>query len=141
MRHDAQRAVWWITVGLTVLAATLRFWEASWGMPERIGLHPDEAQHVMSHALAISLADPDPHFLNYPSFLIYLIALVNGGLSRLGVVTEPWQSYLIARSIVASFGTLTAPAVFWLGLELGSPLAAGLGGLWVALLQIGRAHV
>jgi hypothetical protein len=136
MRHDAQRAVWWITVGLTVLAATLRFWEASWGMPERIGLHPDEAQHVMSHALAISLADPDPHFLNYPSFLIYLIALVNGGLSRLGVVTEPWQSYLIARSIVASFGTLTAPAVFWLGLELGSPLAAGLGGLWVALLPL-----
>jgi hypothetical protein len=126
-----------IAVALAVLAAGLRFWEVSWGMPERIGLHPDEAEHVMSHALAISLADPDPHFLNYPSFLIYLIALVNGGLSRLGVVTEPWQSYLVARSIVASFGTLTAPAVFWLGLELGgSPLAAGLGGLCVALLPL-----
>ena len=36
----------------------------------------------MSHALAISLADPDPHFLNYPSFLIYLIAIANGALTR-----------------------------------------------------------
>src|SRR5439155_10799046 len=137
VRQARRSALWWIAITLAVLGAGLRFWEISWGTPERIGLHPDEAEHVMSHALAISLADPDPHFLNYPSFLIYLIALVNGGFSRLGIVTEPWQSYVVARSIVASFGTLTIPAVFWLGLELGgSALAAGLGGLYVALLPL-----
>jgi len=119
---------WLVPLALTLLAGSLRFWQISWGLPERVGLHPDETEHVMNHALAITLADPDPHFLNYPSFLIYLIALANGALTRLGIVTEPWQSYLVARSIVATFGTLTAPAAFWLALELGgSTFAAALG--------------
>ncbi len=130
-------ARWPIAAGLLVLAAALRFWGLYWGAPARIDLHPDEMEHVMSHALALSLADPDPKFLNYPSLLIYLIALANGALARLGLVTEPWQSYVVARSIVATFGALTAPAAFWLGLELGgSLLAAALGGLWVALLPL-----
>ncbi len=91
----------------------------------------------MRHALSISLADPDPHFLNYPSLLIYLIAILNGALTRLGWVTEPWQSYIVARAIVASFGAATAPAVFWLVSELtGSVLAATLSGLWLALLPL-----
>src|SRR5262245_1625179 len=91
----------------------------------------------MSHTLAISLADPDPHFLNYPSFVLYLIAIANGALTHLGVIREPWQSYVLARSIVASFGAATAPASFWLGMELGaSPLAATLAGLWVVLLPL-----
>jgi dolichyl-phosphate-mannose-protein mannosyltransferase len=99
----------------------------------------------MSHALAISLADPDPHFLNYPSLLIYLIAIIDGALTRSGLLTEPWQAYVVGRSVVAAFGALTAPAAFWLGLELaGAGLASGgagllgasLGGLWVALLPL-----
>ena len=90
-RSMRRRASWAIAAALLVLAAAVRFWGICWGAPERIDLHPDEMQHVMSHALAISLADPDPHFLNYPSLLIYLIAIANGALTRLGVVTEPWQ--------------------------------------------------
>src|SRR5262245_8603022 len=80
-----------VAAGLLALAAAVRFWGIFWGAPTRIDLHPDEMQHVMSHALRISLADPDPHFLNYPSLLIYVIAVTNGALTRLGVVTEPWQ--------------------------------------------------
>ncbi len=91
----------------------------------------------MRHALSISLADPDPHFLNYPSLLIYLIAILNGALMRLGWVTEPWQSYIVARAIVATFGAATAPAVFWLVSEVsGSLVAATLSGLWLALLPL-----
>ncbi len=120
-----------------LLAAALRLFGLYWGAPARIDLHPDEMVHVMRHALAISLADPDPHFLNYPSFLIYLIAILNGALTRLGWVTEPWQSYIVARAIVASFGAATAPAVFWLVTEItGSALAATLSALWVALLPL-----
>jgi hypothetical protein len=131
------RGKWVISGALLLVAAVLRLRGICWGVPERIDLHPDELEHVMSHALAISLADPDPHFLNYPSFLIYLIAITNGALTRLGLVSAPWQSYVVARSIVASFGAATAPAAFWLGLELGgSPLAAALGGLWVAVLPL-----
>ncbi len=130
-------ALRWVPAGLLVVAAALRFWGIFWGAPERIDLHPDEMEHVMSHALAISLADPDPHFLNYPSFLIYLIAITKGALNRLGLVSEPWQAYVLARSIVAGFGAATAPAAFWLCMELeGSLLAATLGGLWVALLPL-----
>jgi 4-amino-4-deoxy-L-arabinose transferase-like glycosyltransferase len=122
---------------LFLLAAALRLFGLFWGAPARIDLHPDETVHVMSHALAISLADADPHFLNYPSFLIYLIAIFNGALTRLGWVTEPWQSYIVARAIVASFGAATAPAVFWLVIEItGSVLAATLSGLWIALLPL-----
>ena len=90
-----------------MLAAALRFYGLWWGAPERIDLHPDEMEHVMRHALGISLADPDPHFLNYPSLLIYLIALFNGLLTRLGWVSEPWQSYIVARAIVASYSLTT----------------------------------
>jgi 4-amino-4-deoxy-L-arabinose transferase-like glycosyltransferase len=120
-----------------LLAAALRFFGLWWGAPQRVDLHPDEMEHVMRHALGISLADPDPHFLNYPSLLIYLIAILNGVLTRLGWVSEPWQSYIVARAIVASFGAATAPAGFWLVSEItGSLLAATLSGLWVALLPL-----
>ncbi|MGH7898551.1 MAG: phospholipid carrier-dependent glycosyltransferase [Candidatus Binatia bacterium] len=126
-----------IPAGLLLVAAALRFWGITWAAPERIDLHPDEMDHVMTHALAVSFADPDPKFLNYPSFLIYAIALANGLLSRLGLVTESWHSYVVGRSIVATFGALTAPAAFWLGLEIAGSLGgAALAGLWVALMPL-----
>jgi Dolichyl-phosphate-mannose-protein mannosyltransferase len=126
-----------VQVGLFALAIAVRLWGIYWGAPERIDLHPDEIEHVMSHALAVTLRQPDPHFLNYPSFLIYVIAIVNGLLARLGLVTAPWQSYIVARSIVATFGALTVPAAYWLAIELGgSALGAGLAGFWVALLPL-----
>jgi len=128
---------WVIALALCILAAALRFWGISWGTPTRVDLHPDEVEHVMSHALAISWKDPDPHFLNYPSLLIYLIALGNGALTRLGVIHSTWQSFVLARSIVALFGTATVAAALWLGLELGgSVVGAALGALWVALLPL-----
>ncbi len=123
--------------GLTLLAAGLRFYGLWWAAPERINLHPDAFEHVMSHALTISLADPDPHFLNYPSLLLYLIAILNGALARLELVTEPWQSYVVARGIVAAFGAATPAAVAWLVTEMtGSFAAASLAGLWTALLPL-----
>ncbi len=126
-----------LVAALVLFGAVFRFWGLWWGAPERIDLHPDEMEHVMSHALAVSLADPDPKFLNYPSFVIYLIAITNGLLTRLGLVTAPWQSYVAARSIVAIFGTATVAAAYWLASEMtGSLVAATLAGLWTALLPL-----
>lgn len=126
-----------IAGALLGVAATLRLWGIYWAAPQRIDLHPDEIKYVMEHALSISLADPDPKFLNYPSLLMYLIAISNGVASRLGLVSATWQKYVVARSIVAAFGALTAPAAMWLGLELGGSLGgAALGGLWMALLPL-----
>ena len=127
----------WVALALFLLAAAFRFWGLQWGAPTRIDLHPDEMEHVMSHALAISIDQPDPKFLNYPSFLIYLIAIANGLATRVGLVSETWQSYIVARSIVAAFGAATAPAAFWVVAEMGaSTLGAALAGLWVALLPL-----
>jgi 4-amino-4-deoxy-L-arabinose transferase-like glycosyltransferase len=126
-----------LVAALVLFGAVFRVWGLWWGAPERIDFHPDEMQHVMGHALAVSLANPDPKFLNYPSFVIYLIAITNGLLARLGLVTEPWQSYIVARSIVATFGTATVAAAYWLASEMtGSLLAATLAGLWTALLPL-----
>ncbi len=126
-----------VGAGLFAIALALRVYGLCWAAPLRYDLHPDEMEHVMGHALAISFSDPDPKFLNYPSFLIYLIALTNGLFTRLGLVTETWQSYVLARALVATFGALTAPAAFALALELGgSTLSAGLAGLCVALLPL-----
>ncbi|HSD09608.1 MAG TPA: phospholipid carrier-dependent glycosyltransferase [Candidatus Binatia bacterium] len=126
-----------LVTALVLLGGGFRLWGIWWGAPWRIDLHPDERAHVMSHALAVSLADPDPKFLNYPSFLIYLIAITNGALARLGLVTEPWQSYIAARSIVAAFGAATVAVAYWLANEMtGSFLSAVLAALWTALLPL-----
>ncbi|MGH7818141.1 MAG: ArnT family glycosyltransferase [Candidatus Binatia bacterium] len=126
-----------LLVAITVLAAALRFWGLFWAAPDRIDLHPDEVDHVMSHALSISLADPDPKFLNYPSLLMYTIAAANGVLRRLRLIDADWQSYVVGRSIVAGFGAATAPVAFWLAEAVGASLAgAALAGLWMALLPV-----
>lgn len=133
-----------LLVTVLLLGLVLRFWGIYWGAPQRIDLHPDEVDHVMTHALSISLSDPDPKFLNYPSFLMYSIAVTNGLFRRLGLIDADWQSYILGRSIVASFGTATSGAAFLLAEELGAPLAGSfLSGLWVALLplHVWESHV
>ena len=98
----------------------------------------------MSHALSISPSDPDPKFLNYPSFLMYSIAAANGLLRRVGLINADWQSYVLGRSIVAAYGAGTSGVAFLLAEELGAALAGSvLAGLWVALLplHVWESHV
>jgi len=124
-------------LAILLFAGAIRFYGIYWGAPERIDLHPDECEYVMGHALSLSLHDLDPHFLNYPTFLMYLIAGANGVFKEMGWIHDPWQSYLIGRAIVASFGALTALAAFLLAMELGSGLlGASLAGIWLALLPL-----
>ncbi len=133
-----------ILVALLVLAAAFRFWGIGWGTPERDDFYVDETTYVVRHALHVSLADPDPQFLNYPSFLAYTIALGNGALTRLGVFHERWQAHVLGRCVIAAYGSLTAPLAFLTVEAMGAPLAgAALAGLWVALLpdHIWESHV
>ncbi len=98
----------------------------------------------MTHALEISLSDPDPKFLNYPSFLMYSIAAANGILRHLGWIDADWQSYVLGRAIVATYGAATSATAFLLAEELGAPLVGSvLAGLWVALLplHVWESHV
>jgi len=126
-----------LMLAIFLFAAGIRFYGIYWGAPERIDLHPDETEHVMNHALDLSFQDLDPHFLNYPAFLMYLIAGANGIAKEAGWIHDPWQSYIIGRAIVATFGALTAVAAFLLALEIGGGLlGALLAGIWVALLPL-----
>jgi len=131
------RKRYFLMLAIFTFAIAIRFYGLYWGAPERITLHPDECEHVMKHALSLSLHDLDPHFLNYPAFLMYLIAGANGISKGMGWIHDPWQSYIIGRAIVACFGALTVLAAFLLAMELGSGLfGASLAGIWLALLPL-----
>ncbi len=143
----AGRAVWrrrFALGGITLIAGALRFWGIAWGAPERYDFYIDEMRYVIRHALNLSLSNPEPTFLNYPSFLAYTIAIGSGLLARLGVELERWQVHVLGRCIVAAYGTLTAPLTFWIGEALGAPFAGALlAGLAVALLpdHVWESHV
>lgn len=134
----------WVLLAITLLGLALRVWGIRWGAPDRIDLHPDEIDYVIKHARKVSFSSPDPGFLNYPSFLIYLTALASGALRRLGLLTEVWQVHLVGRSWSALFGTAVVPAVFLLARELGARApGALLAALWAALLpyHVWESHV
>ncbi len=65
---------------ILIVGLGFRVWGLSWGLPERPDIHPDEHDHVLKYALAVSWKHPDPGFLNYPSFLCYSTALLHGAL-------------------------------------------------------------
>ena len=126
------------------IAVGLRFSGIAWGAPERVDLHPDEIKYVIGHAQSVSWSHPDPGFLNYPSFLCYSTALVNGFLKMIGLVHADWQIYLVGRSISAVYGVLTCAVVFLLAGELGfSLLGAFLASLFMAILplHVWESHV
>lgn len=61
-----------LTVGLT-----LRLVGLTWGLPDATHLfsyHPDEF-HSLRGAFALAFGDPNPHFFNYGSLYLYLVAL------------------------------------------------------------------
>lgn len=128
----------WLILGFVfAIGLAFRVWGNDWGLPGRPELHPDEHDYVMTNALKLSWDHPDPGFLNYPAFLMYLVALIGGGLRHLGIVTVDWQAYLVGRWIVALFGAGTALACYLLVREIrGGTVAALLAALWAALLPL-----
>ncbi len=60
-----------------LLAAALRLFAFTWGLPDQTHLfsyHPDEF-HSLRGALSLALGDLNPHFFNYGSLYLYLVAL------------------------------------------------------------------
>jgi 4-amino-4-deoxy-L-arabinose transferase-like glycosyltransferase len=126
------------------VALCFRLWGIGWGLPERTDLHPDEIHYVIGHAMTVSWSDPDPRFLNYPSFLTYSTALAHGLLKAAGIVHHDWQISIVGRSISAVYGALTCAVVFLLAEQLGAALpAAFLAALWVSILplHVWESHV
>ena len=125
-----------LLAGIVILGLLLRFWGLAWGLPERTNLYPDEHDHVLQHALALSWANPEPQFLNYPTFLCNSIALLHGAAKWLDPGRPDWKAYVIGRGISAVSGVLSILAVFFLARRFGGAAGALLAALWMALLPV-----
>ncbi len=63
--------------GVLALAAALRLYAFTWGLPDdthMFSYHPDEF-HSLRGALSLATGDLNPHFFNYGSLYLYLVAI------------------------------------------------------------------
>lgn len=113
-----------------VLATTARLWGIGFGLP-LVEARPDEPQLVQT-ALAVLHGDLNPHFFNYPSAFIYVLAALYGLLFLAGAATgltptlatldaaltaDPSAAYLMARLLVAACGVATVHVTWRLARE------------------------
>lgn len=143
-------------LGAILLAGlALRVRGLDFGLPN-LQCRPDETT-VVNVALGIAAGDPNPHFFNYPSLHLYLLAFLDGlwylsarvlglfsgraDLEQL-VLTDPSPLYLLARSLTAVLGTVSIGLVYLIGRRLADNrvgiLAAGF--LAVAFLHVRDSH-
>ena len=140
-----------LVFAIMALALALRLWGITWGLPERTDLHPDEHDYVVGHALEVAhqihlvihgdepltVGTFDPVFLNYPSFLLYLISFFYGLLHAVGLVSQQWGAYLMGRLFSAAFGTATVFVAMLMAREAGARWSGQLlAALWMALLPL-----
>jgi 4-amino-4-deoxy-L-arabinose transferase-like glycosyltransferase len=125
-RHRAALAA------ILALAATLRLVGIEYGLPFGGLLNPDE-QNIVPRAWAmVHGAGPDPHWFDYPTLLLYLLAPF-----------QAWQdepSYLTARLIVVAFGVAAVAAAWWLGRAAYGRMAGVVAAAAVAVETIGVAY-
>ena len=141
---------WWLYLALAA-AAAFRVWGIAFGLPHPEA-RPDESV-LIARAMGVLGGDLNPHFFNYPSLFIYVLASLFGLLYVAGLATglttslahfaalsaaDPTPLYLIARLLSAACGAATILAVYALGRRLHSP-RAGVIGAW--LLAIDYLHV
>jgi 4-amino-4-deoxy-L-arabinose transferase-like glycosyltransferase len=117
---------------LLALAAALRLIGIEYGLPFGGLLNPDE-QNIVPRAWGmVHGAGADPHWFDYPTLVIYVLAPF-----------QAWQgapSYLTARVVVAVFGIAAVAAAWWLGRAAYGTTAGLVAGAAVAVETIGVAY-
>jgi 4-amino-4-deoxy-L-arabinose transferase-like glycosyltransferase len=121
-----------LVAAILALAAALRLVGIEYGLPFGGLLNPDE-QNIVPRAWAmVHGAGPDPHWFDYPTLVLYVLAPF-----------QAWQdepSYLTARLIVAALGVAAAAAAWWLGKAAYGGLAGIVAAAAVAVETIGVAY-
>jgi 4-amino-4-deoxy-L-arabinose transferase-like glycosyltransferase len=114
------------------LAATLRLIGIEYGLPFGNLLDPDE-QNIVPRAWGIVHGGGlDPHWFDYPSLLLYVLAPF-----------QAWQgspSYLTARLVIAALGVGGVAAAWWLGRAAYGAAAGLVAAAVVAVETIGVAY-
>lgn len=134
------------------VAALLRVLGAGWGMPYIF--HPDE-RLIIARGVHFFSGDLNPHLFIYPSFLMYILFLVDGivfiGGTLLGSFvslshftglyhTDPAVFYIPNRIVVAIFGLLSLYAAYRLALHTFGKRTALLTLIFTALLPVHVLH-
>jgi Dolichyl-phosphate-mannose-protein mannosyltransferase len=116
---------WLALVAILGIAAGLRAVGLEYGLPFGNLLNPDEQSIVPRAWAMVHGAGGDPHWFDYPTLLMYVLAPV-----------EWWQSapgYLAARIVAAFFGVAAVAATWWLGRRAYGTLAGAVGAAAVAV--------
>ena len=150
LRSTPGRAV--LMVGLLGVAAGVRLWGITWGLPDETHLfsyHPDE-YHSLRGALSLAAGDPNPHFFNYGSLYLYLVGIVClwhdavlGGADLLSALLNGATAHvemaawvLDARLVVVACGVATVLVVFLIGRRLWGMLGGLCAGGVMAILPL-----
>jgi hypothetical protein len=114
---------------LLALAAALRLAGIRYGLPFPL-LNPDE-RNIVPRAWAMTHgAGADPHWFDYPSLLLYVLA-----------PAQWWSdapSYLVARLVVVALGVAGVAAAWWLGDRAYGTVA---GAVAAAATAVATTHV
>ena len=117
---------------ILALAAALRLVGIEYGLPFGALLNPDE-QNIVPRAWGmVHGAGADPHWFDYPSLVLYVLAPF-----------QAWQdepSYLTARLVVAAFGVAAVAAAWSLGHAAYGRAAGVVAAAAVAVETIGVAY-
>jgi len=130
---------------IMLVALAFRLAGLRWGLPNAAHMfsyHPDEAPLLGPVWYMLITGDWDPHFYNYGTCYVYLVAIIAKAGDVMGFIPIPragWtELHLIARTLTALMGTATVYFVYVIGKNL---RGAGLGLAAAALLAILPAHV
>jgi hypothetical protein len=113
----------WIGLAAILMAAAvLRYIGIHWGLPGELHMfsyHPDEF-HSLRGVFALMTGDPNPHFFNYGSLYLYLVAfsclMLSGGqlsltsFDQLPCMLPEWT--MIGRDVTLVAALLTVLAVY-----------------------------
>ncbi|MFC1462612.1 glycosyltransferase family 39 protein [Verrucomicrobiota bacterium] len=114
---------YWALLAILAVAAVVRFVGIDFGLPHTL-CRPDEST-IVDKAWFVFQGDPNPHFFNYPSLFIYLVAaLFSIRFSVLALCGTPAATlnaelyanpaplFLVPRIVSASLGSLTVIMVY-----------------------------
>ncbi len=143
-----------ILLGILLLAAAVRLWGIDYGLPCTY-CRPDE-DRLISTALRLSYADPNPHYFIWPGLFFYLTRgilevatqgyrLVAGGFTgsaRDLYVADPAYFHLVLRYIFCGFGVATIYLIYRLGRQLFSSSVGLIAAFFLSLtfLHVRDSH-
>lgn len=140
------RATWVALLAIGAVAAALRFWNLTQGLPGL--LHPDEGPVLDAVKRIMMSGSLHPRFFIYPALQIYLTAAAGAfayPAAALAGAAHGWSHYClneawlatVGRAVVALFGLGTVFVAYAVGKRMHST-AAGLAG--AALLAVCPYH-